>query len=142
MEPVGSVGDGLLDPADWSASWLDRWTDPARRIVRSVESDHIAWLEPGRWLGQTVAVDGVITAVSVALVDEPAEEVRGRLELCDPEGTVLAAEVVERGAFRWDRFAHFLEVRRRARRVPGADQPRARPARLADPLGARRRGPR
>lgn len=101
---------GLLDTADWSAFWIGRRTDPAGRIVRSLGSDHVAWVGPGHWLGQTVAVEGEITAVSVDLVDAPGEAARGRFELLGPDGRVLAAEVIGKGAFRWDRFAHFLEA--------------------------------
>ncbi|MCI2419500.1 glycoside hydrolase family 78 protein [Saccharopolyspora sp. K220] len=101
---------GLLDPGDWSASWIGRRTDPARRVVRSLGTDHVAWIEPGQWLGQTVAIAGEITAVSVDLTSAPGDAVAGRLELCTLRGDVLASQVVEKGAFRWDRFAHFLEA--------------------------------
>ncbi|TQM36589.1 family 78 glycoside hydrolase catalytic domain [Pseudonocardia cypriaca] len=96
--------------AQWSAQWIGKRTDPARRMVLSLASDHVAWVEPGHWVGQTFTAPGPVTAVGLDLVSEPGVEVRGSLELCAADGTVLAGQVVEQGVFRWDRFAHFLEL--------------------------------
>ncbi|MER7076841.1 alpha-L-rhamnosidase [Saccharopolyspora kobensis] len=113
---VGStVPESLPPPASpascqWRAQWIGKRTDPAHRIVQSLTSDQVAWVEPGHWLGQTFTAPGRFTAVGLDLVGEPGTAVRGRLELCGPDGTVLADQVVERGIVRWDRFAHFVEL--------------------------------
>ncbi|WP_406689717.1 family 78 glycoside hydrolase catalytic domain [Saccharopolyspora sp. ID03-671] len=98
----------LPDGPDRSALWIGRWTDPAHRVLRSIDSDEIAWIGPGESLGQTFTAPGRFTAVGVDLVREG--EPRGRLELRDAAGAVLADAVVEVGGFRWDRFAHYLEL--------------------------------
>ncbi|RRO18047.1 hypothetical protein EIL87_07215 [Saccharopolyspora rhizosphaerae] len=90
-----------------AASWIGRWTDPAHRVVRSIDSDEIAWIDPGEWLGQTFTAPGPFTAVCVDLVRDG--EPQGRLELRDATGA-LASTAVEVGSFRWDRFAHYLEL--------------------------------
>ncbi|MEB3367181.1 family 78 glycoside hydrolase catalytic domain [Saccharopolyspora mangrovi] len=96
-----------LDGIDRSASWIGRWTDPAHRVLRSIDSDEIAWIGPGEALGQAFTAPGRFTAVCVDLVCEG--EPLGRLELRDPTG-VVASTVIEVGGFRWDRFAHYLEL--------------------------------
>ncbi|GAB3696923.1 family 78 glycoside hydrolase catalytic domain [Saccharopolyspora tripterygii] len=102
MEPQSPAG------IDNSALWIGRWTDPAHRIRRSIDSDEIAWMRPGEWLGQSFTAPGRFTAVCVDLVCEG--QPRGRLELRGPEGAVLVSAAVEVGGFRWDRFAHYLEL--------------------------------
>lgn len=96
-------------PVQWSAQWIGKRTDPAHRNALSADSDHVAWAEPGHWVGQTFTAPGPFVAVGLDLVSDD-DAVRGVLELCDADGTVLAEQVIERGIVRWDRFAHFLEL--------------------------------
>jgi alpha-L-rhamnosidase len=92
---------------NWQASWIGRRTPAGARVVREIESDHVAWVEPGHWLGQTVSVAGPVTAVSV---DVTGDRAVADLELCTPSGDVLAARTLVGGDVPWDRFSEFLQV--------------------------------
>jgi alpha-L-rhamnosidase len=92
---------------NWQASWIGRHTPAGARIVREIESDHVAWVDPEHWLGQTVSVAGPVTAVSV---DVTGDRAVADLELCTPSGDVLAARTLVGGEVPWDRFSEFLQV--------------------------------
>jgi hypothetical protein len=83
----------------------------ANRIVRSIESDFVAWASPGEWLGQTFAAPGPFTAVSLDLTAPQGIQVCGRIELCALDGSAMA-HVPLRGdtSIPWDHFSAFIEV--------------------------------
>jgi alpha-L-rhamnosidase len=107
---IGEWETPLLRPEDWRAHWIGRHTPPSRRITRSITSDHVAWIEPGHWLGQTFTVQGPIMAVSVGLAAEPGSDVVGRLELCRADGEPIAGRELRTEPVPWDYFCHFLEL--------------------------------
>ncbi len=100
----------LLQPDDWTAQWIGRQTPAERRIIRSIDSDHVAWIEEGHWAGQALHATGPVTAITADLTSIHGQETTGRLELCTADGAVLAVRPLHGRDFPWDRFAHYIEV--------------------------------
>lgn len=102
------------------AEWISLPVPASTRILRSLDSDHVSWREPGESMAQEFVALGNFTAVSIDLVYDHATAASARIELLDRRGAVIAARTANGHEFRWERFQRFVGLERPA--VPGKYQ--------------------
>jgi alpha-L-rhamnosidase len=102
---------GLLKRSDWEAVWISRPVPFANRIVRSIESDAVAWALPGESLGQTIDVAGPFTSLSLDLLTPQWGVVRGQIDIYRAGGElVTTVPLPAEAAIPWDRFMRFVDL--------------------------------
>jgi alpha-L-rhamnosidase len=102
---------GLLDSSDWLARWISRRVPAENRIVRSTGSDSVAWASAGMSLGQSIAIPGPFTSVSLDLTTAQGSGVRGHISVRTSAGALVAsAPLPADTTIPWDRFMRFIDL--------------------------------